>query len=143
MVIEDSKKVIFKDDKEGFIRIAYQTKKSVTWKADTETLVGRTLEEALALENLDWIQDAIQKSLGVNIKEADKLSLSDLHLKIFNRVKNKGFDKTKFALGLIASDPKAWSSPEYIVDGLTWLYSKLESEIVIVEKAENPESKVL
>lgn len=143
LVIEDSKKVIFKDDKEGFIRIAYQTKKSVTWKADTETLVGRTLEEALALENLDWIQDAIQKSLGVNIKEADKLSLSDLHLKIFNRVKNKGFDKTKFALGLIASDPKAWSSPEYIVDGLTWLYSKLESEIVIVEKAENPESKVL
>ncbi len=139
--INDSDKIISEKGKEGFIRVAYQTQNSITWQADTTDVVGRTLEEAFALENLTWIQDAAQRPLGIKIKDADKLTLQDLHLKIFNRVKGKSFDKTKFALGLIASDPNAWASPKYIVDGLGWLYGKIEPEILIVEKAEAAEVK--
>lgn len=139
--VDNESKIISKEGKAGFIRIAFQTQNSITWQAETALAVGRTLEEAFALENLTWIQDVAQKPLGINIKDANQLGLSDLHLKIFNRVKGKGFDKTKFALGLIASDPSAWASPQYIVDGLSWLYSKIEPEIPIIETTEEVEAE--
>ncbi len=141
LLVDDNDKVISKEGKEGFIRIAFQTQNSLTWQGNAAELVGRTLEEAFALENLTWIQDVAQKPLGIKIKHADQLGLSDLHTKIFKRVKSKGFDKTKFALGLIASDPNAWVSPRYIVDGLSWLYSKIEPEILIVEKTAEVETQ--
>jgi predicted ATP-dependent endonuclease of OLD family len=141
LLVGDADKIIAEKGKEGFIRIAYQTQNSIKWQSDTDDLVGRTLEEAFALENLAWIQDATQKSLGINIKDADKMGLSDLHLKIFKRVKSKSFDKTKFALGLIASDPDAWVSPHYIVDGLDWLYNKIEPEVLTVEKSDEAKAE--
>jgi predicted ATP-dependent endonuclease of OLD family len=44
------------NDNDALVRVAYQCRTDVTWGADTLALAGRTLEEAFALENLDWCQ---------------------------------------------------------------------------------------
>lgn len=132
--LNDSSKVICKEgDTAGIICIAYQSVCMATWNGNTDSVVGRTLEEAFALENLAWTQNVLQQHLGLLIRGADQLSLSDLHTKIFKRVNNSSFDKTKFALGLIASDLGAWRSPAYIVKGLKWLEGQLEPAVLIPE----------
>jgi len=140
--LDDSNKVICKEGATaGIICIAYQSAGSITWNGGADSIVGRTLEEAFALENLAWVQDTAQLHLGLRIRGADQLNLADLHTKIFNRVNSKSFDKTKFALGLIASDPAAWKSPDYIVKGLKWLNGQLEPEVLIPEVAETAAEK--
>ena len=37
------------------------------------------------------------------------------------RIKGSGFNKTDFALALLAQDPDAWVVPQYIIEGLHWL----------------------
>jgi predicted ATP-dependent endonuclease of OLD family len=107
----------------GRVRIAFQMKHEVVWNGDSQELAGRTFEEAFALENVDWCQDEAQKGLGLVIPKSSSFSLSELHEAIYSRVKS--FDKTAFALGLIAKDPGAWKAPSYIVEGLQWLRSEL------------------
>ena len=41
------------------------------------------------------------------------------------RIKGSGFNKTDFALALLAQDPDAWVVPQYIIDGLQWLESEI------------------
>ncbi|MEU7172585.1 ATP-dependent endonuclease [Micromonospora tulbaghiae] len=111
------------DGSPGRVRIAYQTKHAVVWANGHQELAGRTFEEAFALENMEWCQDESQRELGLVIPNSSSFSLKDLHGAIYNRVKT--FDKTAFALGLIAKDPSSWSAPRYIVEGLQWLTSEL------------------
>jgi hypothetical protein len=112
------------DGTAGLIRVAYQTKEEVTWQGVTEARAGRTLEEAFALQNLDWTQSTDGKHLGLKIPTATEFTIKDLHDKLFKRV--KGFDKTSFALGVIATVNPTWKAPNYIVEGLVWLREKLE-----------------
>jgi predicted ATP-dependent endonuclease of OLD family len=106
------------------VRAAYQTRQRVSWEGSEADLAGRTLEESFALQNLNWVQDPNQKELGLAIARHSELDLSGMHLALFNRVKT--FDKTRFALGLIASSDRSWQSPAYIVEGLTWLLGRLQ-----------------
>ncbi len=105
------------------VRVAYQVAREVTWRGQTERRAGRTLEEAFALENLAWCQELARRSLGLRIKKANELSLSELAGAIYQRVANNSFDKTDFALAVIAQDEKeqAWIVPFYIDEGLKWL----------------------
>lgn len=112
------------DGSPGLVRVAYQTNESVTWQGKSEVRAGRTLEEAFALQNLDWTQGNDGKHLGLKIAGAADLPIKGLHGKLFKRV--KGFDKTKFALGVIATSDPTWKAPSYIVEGLKWLRGKLE-----------------
>ncbi|RYE41546.1 MAG: ATP-dependent endonuclease [Hyphomicrobiales bacterium] len=112
------------DGSAGLVRIAYQTREKVVWQGATEERAGRTLEEAFALQNLDWTQSDDGKHLGLKIPKAKELSIKELHDKLFTRVKN--FDKTSFALGVIATVNPTWRAPGYIVEGLEWLREKLE-----------------
>lgn len=122
--LPDADKVIsFVGQDEGTVRVAYQTRHSVTWRSSTAELAGRTLEEAFALENLAWTQDPSGQALGLRIRGSDNLMLDELHCKIFERVRN--LDKTTFALNLIADESTSWLPPRYIVDGLTWLHDRL------------------
>ena len=41
---------------QALIRVAYQTEVEANWRGVTASVVGRTLEEAFALENLAWCQ---------------------------------------------------------------------------------------
>lgn len=121
----------------GLVRVAYETREPATWKGDSEDLAGRTFEEAFALRNLEWSQHRDQAGLGLLVAEANELDLVGLHSALFKRVGS--FDKTAFALGLIAA-PTGWAAPGYITDGLAWLSSVLLADPANAEVAEVAET---
>lgn len=109
------------------VRIAYQTEIQASWRGLHCKAAARTLEEAFALENLDWCQDAARKHLGLVINKNRSLEFEELHKKLHTRVNN--FDKTRFALGLITEDASQWNTPQYIFEGLNWLQTVVAPSI--------------
>lgn len=128
----DVKAPVNVDGSFGLVRVAYQTYETVAWRGVTEERAGRTLEEAFALRNLEWTQGPDGKHLGLRIANASDLSIKQLHDRLFARVKASGFDKTNFALGVIATVDPSWEAPRYIVEGLEWLLGRLE--VVVPEE---------
>ncbi|WP_186037712.1 ATP-dependent nuclease [Burkholderia gladioli] len=113
------------EDNDALVRVAYQCRTDVTWGEETLALAGRTLEEAFALENLEWCQDKNRKPLQLRIAKADEKNLTTLAERIHKRVQAKSFSKTDFALALLAEDPSSWSVPTYIAEGLNWLETEI------------------
>lgn len=113
------------NENDALVRVAYQCPIDVTWGGETLAVAGRTLEEAFALENLEWCQDMDRKRLRLRIAKADEKSLAELVKLIHKRVQTNSFSKTDFALALLAEDPSSWSVPNYIVDGLSWLETQI------------------
>lgn len=111
----------------GPVRVAYQTRQPATWADENTGLTGRTLEEAFALQNLAWTQDVEQQLLGLQVADSKTLDLDQLHAAIYERIKGR-FDKTGFALGVMADPESGWVAPEYIVEGLQWLLTELQQE---------------
>lgn len=103
------------------VRIEYQSAIELTWKGETKAVVGRTLEEAFALENFDWCQSVERKPLGLRFRGAANLTIDEVVEKVHKRVTSSNFKKTNFALGLLEQDPKSWKVPRYIREGLQWL----------------------
>lgn len=112
-------------DNDALVRVTYQCRTDVTWGENTMALAGRTLEEAFALENLDWCQDVARKSLQLRIPKSGDKDLTELARRIHQRVQAKSFKKTDFALALLAEDPTQWTVPAYIANGLRWLENEL------------------
>jgi predicted ATP-dependent endonuclease of OLD family len=121
----DDKTQVRANDNDALVRVAYQCRTDVTWGGDTLSLAGRTLEEAFALENLDWCQHKDRKPLQLRIAKNDEKDLGELAGRIHKRVQAKSFSKTDFALALLAEDPDSWVVPEYIADGLRWLEAEI------------------
>jgi predicted ATP-dependent endonuclease of OLD family len=110
------------------VRVAYQVATDVTWAGATTALCGRTLEEAFGLENAEWCQAIERRPIGLKLKAvpADAPALAGgLH----KRVTGKTFDKTKFALQVLACDKDAWEVPLYIKQGLVWLREQVDLEV--------------
>ena len=100
-------------------------------------LAGRTLEEAFALQNLEWIHYDASQDLKLRIEGADALPLQELHSRIYELVR-EGLDKTDFALTLIADPNAKWASPAYIVEGLVWLHGQLRGRPVHFRRWSRP-----
>ena len=99
------------NDNDALVRVAYQCPTDVTWGRDTLSLAGRTLEEAFALENLDWCQHKDRRLLQLRIAKNDEKDLGELAGRIHKRLQAKSFSKTDFALALLAEDPATWVVP--------------------------------
>lgn len=52
------------DQSRSCIRVCYQSERPAKWKAETQSLAGRTLEEAFALENLIWTKMRHERTWG-------------------------------------------------------------------------------
>jgi predicted ATP-dependent endonuclease of OLD family len=111
------------------VHVSYQQETTVQWNGHSEQLAGRTLEEAFAFENLEWVQDERQVDLQLRFRKAAGLTFTDLTQKIFKRVRGSGFKKTEFALALFDADPSEWKVPTYIVEGLLWLDKELVTRL--------------
>ncbi|MET4631802.1 putative ATP-dependent endonuclease of OLD family [Bradyrhizobium sp. I1.8.5] len=115
----------------GFkVRVTYQVPTEVTWNATTESLCGRTLEEAFGLENAGWGQAAAQRHVGLKLR-GNPATPTDLASGLHKRVGGKSFDKTKFALGVLTEAPANWHVPLYIKEGLRWLDSVVSLELPV------------
>ncbi|AJX95108.1 ATP-dependent nuclease [Burkholderia pseudomallei] len=111
---------------DALIRVSYQTSVNASWRGTTAAMVGRTLEEAFALENLAWCQDAARAEIRLRVRGCNKLSLEQIAQSLHRKIKSANFRKTDFALALLSQDPSAWTVPAYISEGLLWL----EHEVV-------------
>ena len=121
---------------DALIRVTYQTTIEAMWGGRTAALTGRTLEEAFALENLVRCQDAECAELKLRIRGSAGLTLEQLVHRLHKRIKASGFNKTDFALALLAQDPMTWRVPSYIADGLRWLEVEITPSV-----APNPQSE--
>lgn len=111
------------------VRVAYQCRIPVTFGGSTSELCGRTLEEAFGLENATWCQDEKNHAVGLRLKTPPK-SPEALAEALHKRVVSKNFEKTRFALEVLASGPENdWKIPTYIAEGLGWLESEVAHEI--------------
>lgn len=128
-VTAEQKTLSLAEDSSAEVRVAYQTKVSVTVGAATSQLCGRTLEEAFGLENADWCQAEANRAVGLKLRRAPS-SPEELAVKLHDRVVGKNFDKTRFALEVLASGPlNGWKVPAYIAEGLAWLEAKVAHEL--------------
>lgn len=110
------------------VRVAYQVRTQVVVDGASAELCGRTLEEAFGLENHTWVQDKANRRVGLRLHPAPT-SPRELALRLHKRVTGKNFDKTRFALEVLASGPERnWKVPRYIADGLQWLESQVAYE---------------
>lgn len=112
-------------DHDALVRVTYQCRTEVTWGGQTLELSGRTLEEAFALENLQWCQAKDRHALRLRIPKNDKIELLTLATRIHKRVQSSDFNKTDFALALLSEDPEAWTVPAYIGEALKWLEAEI------------------
>lgn len=111
------------------VLVAYQVATDVAWGGATVSVCGRTLEEAFGLENAEWCQSVERKDLGLKLKKTP-VTVSALAEGLHKRVGGKHFDKTKFALEVMASGGEAWTTPKYIRHGLGWLANQVDLEVV-------------
>lgn len=119
------------------VRVAYQVRCEVRWKKESSMLAGRTLEEAFALQNLEWCQANERQHLRLRIPGNQKHGLKELAEKLHGRVKGTHFKKTDFALALLGeTEDPVWTVPGYIADGLLWLAGQLG----VVEPSSSPAS---
>lgn len=109
------------------VRVAYQISTNVTWNGASADICGRTLEESFGLENGDWCQAAERRNIGLKLK-VNPEGPSELAAALHKRVKGKGFDKTKFALGVL-TEAEDWQVPLYIKEGLVWLKGQVPIEV--------------
>lgn len=109
--------------------VAYQVATEVSWAGDTSSVCGRTLEEAFGLENAEWCQSVDHKGVGLKLKKAPS-DVAALASGLHKRVGGKHFDKTKFALEVMASGVGGWVTPKYIREGLIWLANQVALEVV-------------
>jgi hypothetical protein len=110
------------------VRVAYQVATTVGWLEAESSLCGRTLEESFGLENAEWCQALQQRPIGLKLKSAP-VNASSLATGLHKRVTSKGFDKTKFALQVLAANKDAWSVPLYIRQGLLWLKEEIDLKV--------------
>lgn len=112
----------------AMVRVAYQIRSDVTWRGATAPLCGRTLEEAFGLENAAWCQAVVQRTIGLKLK-VEPPDPAALATGLHRRVTGKNFDKTKFALEVLARKSEDWRVPLYIREGLAWLKEQVDLEI--------------
>lgn len=112
-------------DGDALVRVTYQTSVEVTWGDTTIARTGRTLEEAFALENLDWCQGADRADLKLRLRGGANLTLDQIAERLHRKINSSNFHKTDFALALLAQDPTTWAVPRYIAAGLHWLEQEI------------------
>jgi hypothetical protein len=119
------------------VRVVYQNAVSLTWNGETKDVVGRTLEEAFALENFVWCQNVARKALNLRLRGVANLTVDQIVERIHRRVSSTAFKKTTFALGLLEQDPSEWVVPRYMHEGLQWL-----AGVALPQNAEAAETEI-
>lgn len=109
------------------VRVAYQMRREVTWSGTQASLCGRTLEVSFGLENAAWCQHSDHRPLGLKLR-GQISTPGALATGLHKRVTGQYFDKTKFALGVLARAQEEWTVPHYIAEGLRWLQMVVDLE---------------
>lgn len=105
------------------VRVTYQIRERSVWKGEEHEVAGRTFEEALLLENLDWAKKHGEEiSLRLDPDATHEAVVQRIH----EFVRSPPGGKTNLALTLLDLD--TWDTPGYIQRGLRWLNDELTEE---------------
>ena len=112
------------------IRIAYQIPIQIEYKDAKMEAITSTFEDSLIYSNFEFFSSETEKN-GVIYDIQDTIkscnNFEELHKKIYEKIRNKNFQKAEFALDLIFSrDPNEIKVPNYIEEGLEWLEEQLK-----------------
>ncbi|WP_285730408.1 ATP-dependent endonuclease [Nocardiopsis sp. ATB16-24] len=121
---EDAKtKVYGSGETRSRVRVAYQARERSVWNDDELKVAGRTFEDALLLENLDWVKEHGEKiALSLDPDATHEEVVGQIH----EFVRSPKGGKTNLALTLLDLD--TWETPGYIKRGLRWLNDQLMEE---------------
>jgi len=109
--------------------IAFQTGIEIEVGGAMHLAIPRTLEEAIAYENLAHLR-AGTLSIGIDIPA----SWPAVHQDVYLHIRSDKFKKTAFAMSLLATDTD-WTTPSYIAEGLMWLEGRLSPITISVAGA--------
>lgn len=132
-------------DENFSVRVAYQSPIQATFKGETAEALSYTLEDAIAMANLDLFETLPGTGLIAKFRTAiaNSANLNDLSRALKTALEGGG--KAEFALDLLEiEDPLSLKPPAYIKDGLLWLAKQLEQrqvELGLAQIAENDEAR--
>ncbi|MFD3683887.1 AAA family ATPase [Nocardiopsis sp. NPDC058631] len=107
--------------------VAYQTPQAFMWQGVPGTASGRTLEDAMILENLAWVEKNGKDEIPLKL-DSD-MSHGEVVGKVHTFVRNLSGSKTNLALTFFDLFAKEkWTTPHYIDEGLVWLNTQLDRE---------------
>src|SRR5699024_5178367 len=120
--LSDKYRTAYQGEGEGLsrVRVAYPVRERSVWNGGAHMIAGRTFEDALLLENLDWVKqhgDEIALSLDPDATHEEVVG------QIHDFVRSPKGGKTNLALTLLDLD--TWETPGYIERGLRWLNDEL------------------
>ncbi len=120
-----------KQSESGLVRVAYQIPIKIKEEANrVEEVIPYTFEDSLALSNTDSFKGyQVSKGLLKKLVEAlNKESLHNINKAMFEAVTGSNASKAELALELLClTDPQELEPPNYILNGLKWLETKLHN----------------
>ena len=110
--------------------VAYQKKLEIEYGGAIHSFHGRTLEETFVYENHELFSSG-----ALSIGERIPADAAEFHDVVWKRIKSSTFKKTEFAMDVLGRDSGVegaapWTVPRYIADGLHWLESRLNEQVV-------------
>jgi predicted ATP-dependent endonuclease of OLD family len=105
-------------------RITFQGDIQVADGGASLAMCPRTFEEAIAYQNFTLLRSG-DLNIGINIPA----QLDEAYEAIWKQIGSSNFKKTDFAMDLLAGSTN-WQTPNYIVEGLQWLESRLHGPTV-------------
>lgn len=127
---EDEKVKTYVDEKFS-VRVAYQSPIQATFKGQTAEALSYTLEDAIAMANLDLFAALPGNGLIAKFRDAIANSADLATLTEALKTALNGGGKAEFALDLLEiQDPISLKPPPYIKNGLLWLADQLEHKQV-------------
>jgi predicted ATP-dependent endonuclease of OLD family len=117
-------------DAEKFtIRVAYQCPVQVNFKGANDESLAYTLEDAIAVANLEVFANLQGSGIIAKFREAIENSADIAALSVALKDALKNGNKAEFALDLLEiENPTSLKPPEYIREGLRWLGEQLENK---------------
>ncbi|SPJ33591.1 ATP-dependent nuclease [Kushneria phyllosphaerae] len=113
--------------------VAYQKKLEIEYEGAVHSFHGRTLEETFVYENHELFS-----SEALSIGKEIPADAAEFHDVVWGRIKSSTFKKTEFAMDVLAWESGVegsapWVVPKYIADGLRWLESRVNDQLVAGE----------
>lgn len=137
---EDEKIKTYADENFS-VRVAYQSPIQVKFKGVTAEALSYTLEDAIAMTNLNLFETLPGTGLITKFRNAITNSADLAALAYAMKTALKDGSKAEFALDLLEiEDPTALKPPAYIKNGLLWLAEQLEHKHVELGLAQTEEN---
>ena len=113
----------------GNVRVSYQKLEQISFNGEIIGVVPYTFEDSLVFENLEVFKDFGGKGMAKKFYECIRDEQSSEFQTVFFDIIKSNSKKADFALEVLYNiPPENLNTPNYIQEGLRWLFNELKSE---------------